>query len=189
MARLKIKKAEKTAETPAKDSANDSIKTLNDESFLNDDELLNDDVDYTTLTNNDLARIIVARGYSTRAESTLSRLSKDELLLIIAEKADERKGDLHKSNIESAQELIKIYIDFMDEIKKARDDKENNKTLKNFTQKQSVSIAPFLNNVSLSNYGIIALIFGLLLIGLDSIVGFKNLKELITKKVKSSENK
>lgn len=180
MAKLRIKKSKESESAAVADNVADSPYELKDER-----ESLQNEQDFTALTNKELASYIVQMGFSTRAESTLSRLSKEELLLIIANKNDEIKGDLNKTNIESASELVKIFIDFMDEIHKSRDGKENNLTLKNFTQKQSISVSPLLNNLSVSNYGVIALVIGCLVIAVDSIVGFANVKKLFIKKGKN----
>lgn len=177
MSKLKIKNSKNI----------DSVAVTDESTHLkNESNHEQNDVDYTQLTNNDLARIIIERGYSTRAESTLSRLSKDELLLIIANKSDDVKGDAYKTNIESAHEIVKIIIDLMDEIKQAREQKQNNQTLKNFTQKQSISLATYLNGINANNYGLIALIIGLLIICIDSIIGFANLKKVF---IKNGKNK
>lgn len=181
MAKLRIKKSKESASAAVADSVADSPYELKDER--------ESEQDFTQLTNKELAVYIVQMGYSTRAESTLNRLSKEELLLIIANKNDEIKGELNKTNIESASELVKIFIDFMDEIHKSRDGKENNQTLKNFTQKQSISVSPLLNNLSVSNYGVIALVIGVLLISIDSVLGFANIKKLFIKKVEKSNEK
>lgn len=171
------------AKIKIKNNKNNESAAIADESthLENESNHEQNDIDYTQLTNIDLARIIIERGYSTRAESTLSRLSKDELLLIIANKNDDVRGDAYKTNIESAHEIVKIIIDLMDEIKRAREQKQNNQTLKNFTQKQSISLATHLNSVNANNYGLIALIIGLLIICIDSIVGFANLKKVFIK--------
>ena len=128
---------------------------------------------FAELTNIELARIIVENGWSNRAESTLNRLSKDELIFICKNKSDESLERVSKANVESASDIVAAFIDLLDEVHKARDGEFNKESLKKFTQKQSTSLAPFLNSLAYSNFGLVALGAGLALLSVDSFWGFK----------------
>lgn len=128
---------------------------------------------YAELTNIELARIIVENGWSSRAESTLNRLSKDELIFICKNQSDESLERVSKANVESASDIVAAFIDLLDEVHKARDGESNKESLKKFTQKQSMSLAPFLNSLAYSNFGLVALGAGLALLSVDSFWGFK----------------
>lgn len=78
MAKLRIKKSKESESVAVADNVADSPYELKDEQ-----ESLQNEQDFTQLTNKELATYIVQMGFSTRAESTLSRLSKEELLLIL----------------------------------------------------------------------------------------------------------
>ena len=130
-------------------------------------------VNYSELTNIELARIIVENGWSQRAESTLNRLSKDELIFICKNQSDESLERVSKANVESANDIVTAFIDLLDEVHKARDGESNKESLKKFTQKQSTSLAPFLNSLAYSNFGLVALGAGLTLLSIDSFWGFK----------------
>ena len=128
---------------------------------------------FAELTNIELARIIVENGWSNRAESTLNRLSKDELIFICKNQSDESLERVSKANVESASDIVAAFIDLLDEVHKARDGEFNKESLKKFTQKQSTSLAPFLNSLAYSNFGLVALGAGLALLSVDSFWGFK----------------
>lgn len=128
---------------------------------------------FAELTNIELARIIVENGWSQRAESTLNRLSKDELIFICKNQSDESLERVSKANVESANDIVVAFIDLLDEVHKARDGESNKESLKKFTQKQSTSLAPFLNSLAYSNFGLVALGAGLALLAVDSFWGFK----------------
>lgn len=128
---------------------------------------------FAELTNIELARIIVENGWSNRAESTLNRLSKDELIFICKNQSDESLERVSKANVESASDIVAAFIDLLDEVHKARDGESNKESLKKFTQKQSTSLAPFLNSLAYSNFGLVALGAGLALLSVDSFWGFK----------------
>lgn len=130
-------------------------------------------VNYSEMTNIELARIIVENGWSQRAESTLNRLSKDELIFICKNQSDESLERVSKANVESANDIVTAFIDLLDEVHKARDGESNKESLKKFTQKQSTSLAPFLNSLAYSNFGLVALGAGLALLAVDSFWGFK----------------
>lgn len=130
---------------------------------------------YSEMTNIELARIIVENGWSQRAESTLNRLSKDELIFICKNQSDESLERVSKANVESASDIVTAFIDLLDEVHKARDGESNKESLKKFTQKQSTSLAPFLNSLAYSNFGLVALGAGLALLSVDSFWGFKRI--------------
>lgn len=130
-------------------------------------------VNYSEMTNIELARIIVENAWSQRAESTLNRLSKDELIFICKNQSDESLERVSKANVESANDIVTAFIDLLDEVHKARDGESNKESLKKFTQKQSTSLAPFLNSLAYSNFGLVALGAGLALLAVDSFWGFK----------------
>ena len=150
-------------------------------------------VNYSELTNIELARIIVENGWSQRAESTLNRLSKDELIFICKNQSDESLERVSKANVESANDIVTAFIDLLDEVHKARDGESNKESLKKFTAKQSVSLAPFLNSLAHTNFGLITLGAGLTLLAVDSFWGFKRVGEFFGFKssvveVKSGKN-
>lgn len=129
-------------------------------------------VNYSELTNIELARIIKDNGFSERAESTLNRLSKDELIFIIKNQSDESLERVSKANVETANDIIGAVVDLLDEVHLARNGETNKESLKKFTQKQSVAISPYLNSLAYTNFGLFALGVGVALLTIDSFYGF-----------------
>ena len=181
MSKNRNKRFNFTKKTPPVQNADSGFESLNPQNFTNESTggsiaespAQNDKVNYSELTNIELARIIVENSWSQRAESTLNRLSKDELIFICKNQSDESLERVSKANVESANDIVTAFIDLLDEVHKARDGESNKESLKKFTAKQSTSLAPFLNSLAYSNFGLLALGAGLMLLAVDSFWGFK----------------
>lgn len=148
-----------------------------------------DKKNYADLTNVELARLIVENAWSSRAESTLNRLSKDELIFICKNKSDESLERVSKANVESANDIITACIDLLDEAHKARNGELNKESIKKFTQKQSTALAPMLNQLAYTNFGLIAMCIGLGLLAADSFYGFEKMGFFKKNKVIVNEKK
>jgi len=135
-------------------------------------------------TNLEKAKYINANRYSNRALSTLERLSAQELDFILENKRDPESGEFDKNNVKFARELINSFINGLEAIKEARNGEKINKSAKQFTITQADSIAPFLNSTKAGIVGICMLVFGLVFLCADSIIGFENIKNFFNKKTK-----
>lgn len=151
-----------------------------------------DEIDLSTATLAELATI--AEQYSDRSFETLRRLSRGELLEIIKNQADNRDSSnstLHKD----ADNLLKVFVELLDEVKKAREQKPLNATLKRVFISQNNKLTEFLVNANVKSGVISISILIVLSIALlfDSFVGFdsfaKKLKERNEARRKESEAK
>lgn len=151
-----------------------------------------DEIDLSTATLAELATI--AEQYSDRSFETLRRLSRGELLEIIKNQADNRDSSnstLHKD----ADNLLKVFVELLDEVKKAREQKPLNATLKRVFISQNNKLTEFLVNANIKSGVISISILIVLSIALlfDSFVGFdsfaKKLKERNEARRKEAEAK
>lgn len=151
-----------------------------------------DEIDLSTATLAELATI--AEQYSDRSFETLRRLSRGELLEIIKNQADNRDSSnstLHKD----ADNLLKVFVELLDEVKKAREQKPLNATLKRVFISQNNKLTEFLVNANVKSGVISISILIVLSIALlfDSFVGFdsfaKKLKERNEARRKEAEAK
>ena len=178
MPRKRFKFTQKQA--PAQ-NAESGFESLNQNQIFDDSQSADNagqgesSVNYGEMTNIELARLIVENGWSQRAESTLNRLSKDELIFICKNQSDEQLERVSKANVETASDLVAGIIDLLDDVHRARDDKPNKESIKKFTQKQSVALAPYLNTLGYTNLGLFALGVGVALLTIDSFYGLGNL--------------
>lgn len=150
-----------------------------------------DEIDLSTATLAELAEI--AEQYSDRSWETLRRLSRGELLDIIKNQCDNRDSSnstLHKD----ADNLLKIFVELLDEIKKARENKPLNATLKRVFIGQNNKLTEFLVNANVKSGLISIVILVALSIALlfDSFVGFdtfaKKLKEKREARLKANQS-
>lgn len=168
----------------------ENLQNINNESVIVSAESTTiPEKNYADLTNVELARLIVENAWSSRAESTLNRLSKDELIFICKNKSDESLERVSKANVESANDIITACIDLLDEVHKARNGELNKESIKKFTQKQSTALAPLLNSLAYTNFGMIAMCIGLGLLTLDSFYGFEKMGFFKKNKVIVNEKK
>lgn len=151
-----------------------------------------DEIDLSTATLAELATI--AEQYSDRSFETLRRLSRGELLEIIKNQADNRDSSnstLHKD----ADNLLKVFVELLDEVKKAREQKPLNATLKRVFISQNNKLTEFLVNANVKS-GVISISILIVLstaLLFDSFVGFdsfaKKLKERNEARRKEAEAK
>lgn len=168
----------------------ENLQNINNESVIVSAESTTiPEKNYADLTNVELARLIVENAWSSRAESTLNRLSKDELIFICKNKSDESLERVSKANVESANDIITACIDLLDEVHKARNGELNKESIKKFTQKQSTALAPLLNSLAYTNFGMIAMCIGLGLLAVDSFYGFEKMGFFKKNKVIVNEKK
>lgn len=151
-----------------------------------------DEIDLSVATLAELATI--AEQYSDRSFETLRRLSRGELLEIIKNQADNRDSSnstLHKD----ADNLLKVFVELLDEVKKAREQKPLNATLKRVFISQNNKLTEFLVNANVKSGVISISILIVLSVALlfDSFVGFdsfaKKLKERNEARRKEAEAK
>lgn len=150
-----------------------------------------DEIDLSTATLAELAEI--AGQYSDRSWETLRRLSRGELLDIIKNQCDNRDSSnstLHKD----ADNLLRVFVELLDEIKKARENKPLNATLKRVFIGQNNKLTEFLVNANVKSGLISIIILIALSIALlfDSFIGFdsfaKKLKERREARLKENQN-
>lgn len=140
------------------------------------------------LTNKEKAQYILENGFSSKSQSTLERMSKEELDLIIKLQRDLDKDEVNKEDREATAGLINNIMDFLNSWKKERSGKEINPALRGFISKNTQDLS--LVNTKISG------VIGIVLIGLagvyvflDSIVGIDKVKEFILSKKKSTQTK
>lgn len=153
-----------------------------------------DELDLSTATLAELAT--VAEQYSDRSYETLRRLSRGELLEIIKNQCDNREANANSSTLhKDADNLLKVFVELLDEIKKARENKPLNATLKRVYISQNNKLTEFLVNANVKSGAVsigilLVLSFALLF---DSFVGFdsfaKKLKERNEARRKEAEAK
>lgn len=181
MSKMPKKRFKFTQKTPPAQNAESGFESLNPKQIFDNSQSADNagqgesSVNFSEMTNIELARLIVENGWSQRAESTLNRLSKDELIFICKNQSDEQLERVTKANVETASDLVAGLIDLLDDVHRARDDKPNKESIKKFTQKQSVALAPHLNTLGYTNLGLFALGVGVALLAVDSFYGLGNL--------------
>lgn len=147
------------------------------------------DIDSSKLeTNADKAKFIYSMRYSQRALSTLERLSAQELDFILENKRDPEAGEFDKNNVKFARELVNNFINGLAAIKEARNGEKINEPAKRFTLAQADILAPFLNSAKAGVVGICFLVFGLVFLCADSIIGFENIKNYFKKRTQGKIN-
>lgn len=141
------------------------------------------------LTNKEKAQLIIDNGFSSLSLSTLERKTAKELDLIIELERDLEKEDYDKENIETSKSLVEMGLNILESIKKERENKGINETLKKFIIKNAENI--HLNyKVSKVLSLVLFIIIGLFLL-VDSIFGFSKVRDFFIKtfKKKQDENK
>lgn len=170
--------------TPPAES--ESVEIQDNKQYISTDE-----IDLSSATLAELAE--VAEQYSHRSWETLRRLSRGELLEIIKNQCDNRDSSnstLHKD----ADNLLKVFVELLDEIKKARENKPLNATLKRVFIGQNNKLTEFLVNANVKSGFISIIILIALSIALlfDSFIGFdsfaKKLKEKREARLKANQN-
>lgn len=133
------------------------------------------------LTNKEKAQYIREMGFSSRSQSTLERLSKEELDLIIKLERDIDKDDINKDDREATKSLISQILDFLNSYKKERCNKEINPALRGFIVKNSENIN-IVNTKTSGIIGIILISLAGVYVFLDSILGIEKVKEILMKR-------
>lgn len=136
-------------------------------------------------TNKERAEYIVKMGFSEKKLSTLERLSKEELDLIIKNERDLDDTELQQEDDKT--NAIKSLLDFLDTCKKEREGKGISEGLKGYINKNAKSIKiPNIKGIGLvSSFLLLAVI---IYVAIDSILGINKLKELIKKIAKRNKN-
>lgn len=140
------------------------------------------------MTNKEKATFIIEQGYSSKSQTTLERLSKEELDLIIKNQRDLEKDELNKENREATSSLIENILDFLDSYKKERQGKGISAPIKSFIKKNSESLD--FANAKVSGSVAIALV-GICFIGIlvDSIIGWDTIKKRLKERAEAKEAK
>ena len=137
-------------------------------------------------TNKEKAAFIVEQGYSNRAQSTLERLTAEELDLIIKLERDPDKQELDLEGKEATANLIKSILDFLNNYKKERTGSEINPSLRNYIQNNTKEMSIVNAKIGgLIGVGLICLVS--LYVVIDSLLGSEKIKEWLFKKAKKSE--
>ena len=133
------------------------------------------------MTNKEKAEFIIQNKYSKRAKTTLERLTADELDWIIENKRDPEADEFNQTDNEAIKELANSLINFLDDFKKARtkDEKGINPALKTFILKNTDKISKFTNAKITGILGVILLIMAIVVLIVDSLVGFDLVKRLL----------
>ena len=137
------------------------------------------------MTNKEKAQFILNNGFSSKSLSTLERMSKEELDSIIQNERDLEKDELKKEDKEATKTLITQLLDFLDTYKKERTKQGISAPLKSFIVKNSENLS-FANAKISGAVGLGLAGVCMLIVCIDSLIGFDKLKERITqKKVKN----
>lgn len=136
------------------------------------------------LTNKEKAQFILENGYSSRSQTTLERLSKDELDFIIKNQREPQAKEINTENKEATASLIQNVLDFLDTYKKDKQGKGISAPVKNFIIKNSESLD--FANAKVSGavaVGLVAICFIGILV--DSLVGWDTIKKRIQERAEA----
>lgn len=136
------------------------------------------------MTNKEKAQYILENGFSSKSLSTLERMSKQELDLIIQNERDLEKDEFNKSDQEATKTLIQQFLDFLDAYKKERTGKGVSQPLKTFVVKNTETMN-FANAKVSGAIGIALAGLCMLGIAIDSLFGWDKLKEKLKEKAKA----
>lgn len=147
------------------------------------------ELDLNTATLAELAEI--AQHYSDRSYETLRRLTRGELLNIIKNESDTRDKSYNGLD-KDADNLLKMFVEILDEIKRARESAPLNPTLKRIFISQNNKLTEVLVNANIKS-GIISISILLILslaLFIDAFIGFNSIVKRIKEraKTKNKEN-
>lgn len=140
------------------------------------------------MTNKEKAQFILNNGFSNKSLSTLERMSKEELDQIIQNERDLEKDELKKDDKEATKTLITQLLDFLDTYKKERTKQGISAPLKSFIIKNSENLS-FANARVSGAVGLGLAGICMLIVCIDSLIGFDKLKEKIAQKKAKDEVK
>lgn len=146
------------------------------------------ELDFNNATLAELAE--VAQHYSDRSYETLRRLNRAELINIIKNEADNRdKG--YNGLDKDADNLLKVFVELLDEIKRARENQPLNPTLKRVFINQNNKLTEFLINANIKS-GTLSIFILIVLSGallFDSFIGFSYITKYFKAKREAREAK
>lgn len=129
------------------------------------------------LTNKEKAQYILDNGFSNKSLSTLERMSKEELDLIIKLQRDIDKEDINKEDREATRTLISQILDFLNSYKKERIGQEVNPAIRGFINKNTQDLS-IVDTKTSGIIGIILIALAGVYVFLDAIIGFDKIKEM-----------
>lgn len=144
------------------------------------------ELDFNNATLAELAE--VAQHYSDRSFETLRRLNRAELINIIKNEADNRDKGFNGLD-KDADNLLKLFVELLDEIKRARDNQPLNPTLKRIFCNQNNKLTEILINANVKS-GFIS-VFILIVIAtaliFDTFIGFDSISKYFKAKREAKE--
>lgn len=144
------------------------------------------ELDLNSATLAELAEI--AQHYSDRSYETLRRLTRAELLAIIKNESDTRDR-AYQGLDRDADNLLKMTVELLDEVKRAREGKPLNPTLKRLFIAQNNKLTEVLVNANVKS-GVISIIILLSLafaLFIDSFWGFSAIVEKLKKRANAKQ--
>lgn len=142
------------------------------------------ELDLNTATLAELAEI--AQHYSDRSYETLRRLTRGELLNIIKNESDTRDKSYNGLD-KDADNLLKMFVEILDEIKRARESAPLNPTLKRIFISQNNKLTEVLVNANIKS-GVISISILLILslaLFIDAFIGFNSIAKKIRERAKN----
>lgn len=146
------------------------------------------DIDLNKATLAELAEI--AQHYSDRSYETLRRLTRGELLNIIKNESDSRDKSYNGLD-KDADNLLKMLVEILDEIKRARENTPLNPTLKRIFTSQNNKLTEVLVNANVKS-GVISISILLILslaLFIDAFIGFSNIAKKIRERTAKKAQK
>lgn len=136
-------------------------------------------------TNKEMAEYILKMGFSEKKLSTLERLSKEELELIIQNERDVESQELQEQDDKIT--AVKSLLEFLDTCKKEREGKGISEGLKGYINKNAKSIKiPSFKGIGLVSSFLLLVV--IIYVAIDSVFGMQKVKELIKKIAKKNSN-
>lgn len=185
--KIKVKRQAKTNEEPLNEPLknDDSAQKIDSGTADSNEKKIidsnNDEIDFNNATLAELAQI--AQHYSDRSYETLRRLNRAELINIIKNKSDDRDRTFNGLDRDS-DNLLKMIVEILDEIKQARAAQPLNPTLKRIFISQNNKLTEVLINANIKS-GLVSISI-LLIISItllfDALFGF----DVLAKKIKEN---
>lgn len=138
-------------------------------------------------SNVEKAQKIIDLGYSKRSQSTLERLSKEELEFILKNKRDPEKDELSKDSLDASKEIVSGYIQVCEAVKSARCDEPLNKTFIKICQAQDKALCELVGASAKGKTALILLSIAMIALLIDACIGFDVIKERFAKKKINNE--
>ncbi len=136
-------------------------------------------------TNKEMAEYILKMGFSEKKLSTLERLSKEELELIIQNERDIESQELQEQDDKVT--AVKSLLEFLDTCKKEREGKGISEGLKGYINKNAKSIKiPSFKGIGLVSSFLLLVV--IIYVAIDSVFGMSKVKELVKKIAKKNSN-